>query len=86
MAKSEGYFGLRRGSTKSHTYQVSDGQQITKDRVGTPKNPRSIRQMTQRCLLATIGSAYRAMKSVCDHSFEGKPFRGGNWEGAIVES
>ena len=72
MAKSEGYFGLRRGSTKSHTYQVSDGQQITKDRVGTPKNPRTLRQMNQRCLVATIGSAYKAMKSICDHSFEGK--------------
>ena len=29
MAKSEGYFGLRRGSTKSHTFQVSDGKQIS---------------------------------------------------------
>ena len=29
MAKSEGYFGLPRGSTKSHTYQVSDGKQIS---------------------------------------------------------
>ena len=72
MAKSEGYYGLRRGSTKSHTYQVVDGKQITKDRQTGGKNPRSLRQMTQRCLLATIGSAYRAMKSVCDHSFEGK--------------
>jgi hypothetical protein len=28
--------------------------------------------MTQRCIVGTIGSAYSAMKSICDHSFEGK--------------
>ncbi|MBO4450861.1 MAG: hypothetical protein J5770_00410 [Bacteroidaceae bacterium] len=72
MAKSDGYFGLRRGSTKSHTFQVSDGKQITKDRVGAPKNPRTLRQMNQRLLVATVSSAYRAMKAIADHSFEGK--------------
>ncbi len=72
MAKSSTYFGLRRGSTKSHTYSVVDGKQITKDRVEGGKDPRTLPQMTQRCLVATIGSAYSAMKSICDHSFEGK--------------
>lgn len=33
MAKSSTYFGLRRGSTKSLTFSVADGKQITKDRV-----------------------------------------------------
>ena len=72
MAKSTGYFGLRRGSTKSHTFSVMDGKQITKDRVEGGKNPRTVSQMSQRCILATIGSAYSAMKVICDHSFEGK--------------
>ena len=72
MAKSSTYFGLRRGSTKSHTYSVVDGKQITKDRVEGCKNPRTLSQMSQRCMVATIGSAYSAMKSICDHSFEGK--------------
>ena len=72
MAKSSTYFGLRRGSTKSHTFSVVDGKQITKDRVEGGKDPRTLPQMTQRCLVATIGSAYSATKSICDHSFEGK--------------
>ena len=72
MAKSSTYFGLRRGSTKSHTYSVVDGKQITKDRVEGGKDPRTLLQMTQRCLVATIGSAYSATKCICDHSFEGK--------------
>ena len=72
MAQSSNYFGLRRGSTKSHTFSVVDGKQITKDRVEGPKNPRTLPQMTQRCLVATVGSAYSTMKGICDHSFEGK--------------
>ena len=70
MAKSSTYFGLRRGSTKSHTFSVVDGKQITKDRVEGCKNPRTLAQMTQRCLVATIGAAYSGMKCICDHSFE----------------
>ena len=71
MAKSIGYFGLRRGSTKSHTYQVVGGKQITKDRVEGGKNPRTLAQMRQRAIISTAGSAYSAMKVICDHSFEG---------------
>ena len=73
MAKSANYFGLRTGSTKSHTFSVVDGKQITKDRVEGGKNPRTYGQMVQRCYLTTCGNAYSAMKSICDHSFENKP-------------
>ena len=76
MAKSIGYFGLRRGSTKSHTFSVVGGKQITKDRVEGGKNPRTLGQMRQRCIAATCTQAYSAMKSICDHSFEG--FSAGN--------
>ena len=72
MAISSGYYGLRKGSTKSHTYSVLDGKQITKDRVEGGKNPRTYAQMVQRCMVATIGSAYSAMRTICDHSFEGR--------------
>ena len=71
MAKSTGYFGLRRGSTKSHTFSVVGGKQITKDRVEGGKNPRTPAQMRQRCIMATLSQTYKAMKEVCDHSFEG---------------
>lgn len=71
MAKSNSFFGLRRGSTKSLTFSVNDGMQITKDRVTEVKNPRTKAQMAQRCLLKTISLAYSSMKSILDHSFEG---------------
>lgn len=71
MAKSNGFFGLRKGSTKSLTYSVLDGMQITKDRVYDVKNPRTESQMRQRMLMTTVGAAYKMLKSIADHSFEG---------------
>lgn len=71
MAKSKSFFGLRKGSTKTLTFSVLDGQQITKDRVTDVKNPRSKAQMEQRCILKTTSLAYSTLKSIVDHSFEG---------------
>lgn len=70
MAQSKSFFGLRRGSTKSLTFSVYNGKQVTKDRVTDVKNPRSSRQMMQRAIMATALRAYSAMKEICDHSFE----------------
>lgn len=70
MAQSKSFFGLRRGSTKSLTFSVYNGKQVTKDRVTEVKNPRSSMQMTQRAIMATAIHAYSAMSEICDHSFE----------------
>lgn len=72
MAKSKSFFGLRRGSTKSLTFQVNNGQQITKDRVSVVRNPRTLKQQYQRALMSTVMAAYSAMKNIEDHAFEGK--------------
>lgn len=74
MAKSSSFFGLRRGSTKSLTFQVINGAQVTKDRVTYVKNPRSYAQATQRSKMATLADAYRALSTICDHSFESVPY------------
>ena len=71
MAQSKSFFGLRRGSTKTLTFSVYNGKQVTKDRVADVKNPRSSSQMKQRAIMATALHAYSAMKEICDHSFEG---------------
>lgn len=71
MAQSKSFFGLRRGSTKSLTFSVYNGKQVTKDRVTEVKNPRSSMQMAQRAYMASALKAYAAMKSICDHSREG---------------
>ena len=71
MAKSKSFFGLRTGSTKSLTFQVYRGQQITKDRVYRVSNPRTEAQMTQRALIPIVSAARSALKGLVDHSFEG---------------
>ena len=71
MAKSKSFFGLRSGSTKSLTFQVYRGEQITKDRVYRVSNPRTEAQMTQRALIPIVAAARQALKGLIDHSFEG---------------
>lgn len=71
MAQSKSFFGLRKGSTKSLTFQVLNGKQITKDRVYNVKNPQTLAQMQQRALMATVVTAYSSMKAICDHSYQG---------------
>lgn len=76
MAKSKSFFGLRRGSTKSHTFQVVYGQQITKDRVSSVHNPQTPRQNAQRIVFATVSQAMKFMGPIINHSFEGVPYGG----------
>lgn len=71
MAKSKSFFGLRRGSTKSHTFSVLDGKQITKERVTSVKNPKTAGQSAQRMKLAPAQQFYGALDDVLDHSFQG---------------
>lgn len=71
MAKSKGFFGLRSGSTKNFTFSEFNGQQITKERVYKVKNPRTLQQMRQRMVMATVSAGYSYLKEICDHSFEG---------------
>ena len=74
MAKSKSFFGLRTGSTKSLTFQVYRGQQITKDRVYRVSNPRTEAQMQQRAIIPIVAAARSALKGLVDHSFEGVPY------------
>ena len=74
MARSKSFFGLRTGSTKSLTFQVYRGQQITKDRVTRVANPRSTLQMEQRSKLPIVAAARSALKGLVDHSWEGVPY------------
>lgn len=74
MAKSKAFFGLRRGSTKSHTYQVYRGEQVTKDRVTKVANPQTSKQGAQRLRLAMVANAAARLEGLVNHSFEGKQY------------
>lgn len=66
MARSSSFFGLRRGSTKSLTFSVLNGKQITKDRVTSVRNPNSTAQINQRMRLAAANVIYRYWKDYID--------------------
>lgn len=73
MAKSKSFFGLRRGSTKSMTFQVNRGMQITKDRVYDVANPRTVPQMAQRLTFANASKFYKAaVQALFKFAYEGK--------------
>ena len=74
MAKSKSFFGLRTGSTKSLTFSVYRGTQVTKDRVYRVSNPRTDAQMRQRAIIPIVAAARSALKGLIDHSFEGVPY------------
>lgn len=71
MAKSRGFFSLRRGSTKSLTFSILNGKQITKDRVSEVRNPQTSRQMLQRVCFATVTQAAEKMLPIIGISQEG---------------
>lgn len=70
MAKSTSFFGLRRGSTKSLTFQVLDGKQVTKDRVSVVANPKTSAQATQRQKLLPAVRFQAIFHDLIDHSWE----------------
>lgn len=73
MAKSKSFFGLRKGSTKTMTYSVLKGQQITKDRVTDVANPRTYSQMVQRMIFAQAVKFYKhAQQNFFKFAFERK--------------
>lgn len=76
MAKSRSFFGLRQGSTKTHTYQIYRGKQVTKDRVTEVRNPQTAKQTAHRLVFATVSQATKFLAPIVDHSFEGKSFGG----------
>lgn len=73
MAKSKSFFGLRKGSTKTMTYSVLRGQQITKDRVTDIANPKTMDQTIQRIPFAQAVKFYKSMtKNFFKFAYEDK--------------
>lgn len=73
MAKSKSFFGLRKGSTKTMTFSVLRGQQITKDRVTDIANPKTMDQTLQRIPFAQAVKFYKqATKGLFRFAFEDK--------------
>lgn len=73
MAKSKSFFGLRKGSTKTMTFSVLRGQQITKDRVTDIANPKTMDQTLQRIPFAQAVKFYKqATRGIFRFAYEDK--------------
>ena len=71
MSKGNMFLGFARGKVGDVVFTRVDGEQVTRVRNRSPKNPRTPRQGVQRSILKTISQAYSALNLICDHSFEG---------------
>lgn len=71
MAKSNSFFGHRRGSTKSLTFQRRAGVQITQDRKEHVRDAKSAGQAQHRCLLHTAVDACSWLAPIFNFAWQG---------------
>lgn len=78
MAKGNLFLGDAKGSVGSVTFYRKNGQQISRQRVRTVRNPSTQGQLIQRAVTATVVRAYQAGLAIFDHSFQGRLFGADN--------
>lgn len=71
MAQSNSFFGHRRGSTKSLTFQRRAGMQITQDRKEHVRDAKSAGQAQHRCLLHTAVDACSWLAPIFNFAWQG---------------
>lgn len=63
--------GFSRGSVGDLTFYRRNSQQVTRARARVVKNPKTLAQQMQRAIMRTSVEAYKVLKEICDHSWEG---------------
>ena len=71
MAKGNMLLGFSRGSVGDLTFYRRNAQQVTRARARVVKNPKTLAQQMQRAIMRTSVEAYKIIKEICDHSWEG---------------
>lgn len=72
MGTVKGVFGTKiSGKVGQVVFRNRAGMNIVSEKPANVKNPRTFGQQAQRMCLATASAAYRGLKGICDHSFEG---------------
>lgn len=71
MAQSNSFFGHRRGSTKSLTFQLRAGLQITQERKEHVRDAKSAGQAQHRCLLHTAVDACSWLAPIFNFAWQG---------------
>lgn len=71
MSKGNLFLGFGRGKVGDVVFYRAAGEQITRARNKSPKNPQTALQLLQRVVMRTSSSAYSFFAKICDHSFQG---------------
>lgn len=71
MAKGNLFLGTGRGKVGDVVFYRKNGEQITRVRTRSVKNPDTEAQQIQRAVMASVSKAYAAGSAIFDHSFEG---------------
>lgn len=73
MAKGNLFLGMGRGKVGDVVFYRKNGEQISRVRNRSVRNPNTDAQLYQRAIMATVSKAYQAGSAIFDHSFEGIP-------------
>lgn len=72
MGKVLGIFGTKiSGKVGSVVFRNNGKVNVISEKPANVKNPRTYSQQLQRMCMSTAGAAYKSMKEICDHSYEG---------------
>lgn len=71
MSKGNLFLGFGRGKLGDMVMYRANGEQITRARNRSPKNPQTALQLLQRVVMHTASNAYSQLAKICDHSFQG---------------
>ena len=71
MAKGNMFLGQAKGKVGSIVFSRAFGQQISRTKPSSVKNPKTRAQNAQRAILATVAKAASIMTPIVDHSFAG---------------
>lgn len=72
MAKGNLIMGTARGKLGEVVFSRQNGQQVSRQYIRNPKNPKTQGQQIQRAIMATVSKMYGMGKEIFDHSFQGK--------------
>lgn len=71
MSKGNLLLGQARGKVGDVVFYRMSGEQVTRARNRSPRNPRTPVQLAQRVILNTVSKAYSLFQELADHAFEG---------------
>lgn len=71
MSKGNLFLGFGRGKVGDVVFSRQNGEQVTRARNRSPRNPKSPLQLLQRVVMKTSSAAYSLMQEICNHSFQG---------------